>query len=81
MDKTGSGPGDEVRGVVGVAGEIVDGGDQGGMVQEIVYLRQHVEGPDRSDGGTLEIVARFPGRPPVRISRFESLEGDDVSRR
>lgn len=31
-------------------------------------------------GGTLEIVARFPGRPPVRISQFEALEGDDASR-
>ena len=28
-------------------------------------------------GGTLEIHARFPGRPPVRITQFEGLDGDD----
>ncbi|MGE3819082.1 MAG: XRE family transcriptional regulator [Isosphaeraceae bacterium] len=32
-------------------------------------------------GGTLEIVARFPGRPPVRISQFEALEGDESARK
>ena len=32
-------------------------------------------------GGTLEIVARFPGRPPVRISQFEALEGEESPRR
>ena len=28
-------------------------------------------------GGTLEIVARFPGHLPVRISQFKALEGED----
>lgn len=32
-------------------------------------------------GGTLEIVARFPGQPPVRISQFEAIEGEDAPRR
>ena len=32
-------------------------------------------------GGTLEIVARFPGRPPVRITQFESLEEEESPRR
>lgn len=31
-------------------------------------------------GGTLEIVARFPGHPPVRLSQFEALEGDDATK-
>ena len=31
-------------------------------------LRRYVE----AAGGTLEIVARFPGRPPVRVGRFGS---------
>ena len=29
-------------------------------------------------GGTLEIVARFPGHAPVRISQFEALEGEET---
>ena len=32
-------------------------------------------------GGTLEIVARFPGHPPVRITQFESLEEEGSPRR
>ena len=26
-------------------------------------------------GGDLEIIARFPDRPPVRINQFEELSG------
>ena len=26
-------------------------------------------------GGTLEIIARFPDRPPVRINQFKALGG------
>lgn len=32
-------------------------------------------------GGTLEIVVRLPGRPPMRISQFGSLGGDDSPQR
>jgi transcriptional regulator with XRE-family HTH domain len=28
-------------------------------------------------GGTLEIVARFPGQPPVLISQFEALDREE----
>jgi transcriptional regulator with XRE-family HTH domain len=30
-------------------------------------------------GGSLEIVARFPDRPPVKITRLEALDADDRS--
>jgi transcriptional regulator with XRE-family HTH domain len=36
-------------------------------------LRHYIE----AVGGELEIIARFPDRPPVRISQFEDL-GDDT---
>ena len=29
----------------------------------------------RAMGGDLDIIARFPDRPPVRITQFKSLEG------
>ena len=32
-------------------------------------------------GGSLEIVACFPDRPPVKIVQFESLEADDFDKR
>jgi transcriptional regulator with XRE-family HTH domain len=28
-------------------------------------------------GGSLELVARFPDRPPVRICRLESIDGEN----
>lgn len=36
----------------------------------ISTLRHYVE----AVGGELEIIARFPDRPPVRISQFEDLD-------
>ncbi len=29
-------------------------------------------------GGSLEIIARFPDRPPVRISQFETLDDEST---
>ena len=31
-------------------------------------------------GGELDIVARFPDRPPVHITQFKTLEGDIASK-
>ena len=32
-------------------------------------------------GGTLEIVARFPDQPVVKIAQFEALDADESSKR
>lgn len=37
-------------------------------------LRDHV----RAMGGELEITAQFPDRPPVRITQFREMKGEDL---